>query len=59
MSYSLNTTCYACKKQDACTDQDKVQAAIDKIHENCLGEGGHLGSGTILIQCQNMDSKHD
>lgn len=54
MSYSLFDTCHNCKNREVCTDNQKIRAAIDDIHTECLSdESGHMGSGVILIQCQN------
>ena len=57
MSYSLNaSSCYNCQKRDQCTDRDRIQEGIDKIHENCLEENGHLGSGEIIVHCNRQVS---
>ena len=50
MSYSIMSSCYNCSREE-CTDEQNIIDAINKIHENCLGEGGHLGAGTIVICC--------
>ena len=51
MSYSIESKCGACGKREECTDHVRVQEAVDKIHENCCNEGGHLGFGSISIDC--------
>lgn len=51
MSYSFNNPCFNCEKKEQCTDREKVQEAVNKIHENCCDQGGHLGSGEILLMC--------
>ena len=54
MSYSLVSGCYNCEKKADCTDLPKLQEAVSKIHENCCNEGGHLGSGNIILQCNRL-----
>ena len=56
MSYSVNSTCWNCKKKEDCTDLAKVQDAATEIHKNNLGDGGHLGSGSIEIACFRLDA---
>lgn len=57
MSYSVNNTCWNCKKEKECTDHVKIRDAVQEIHKNCLGQGGHLGSGNIIIHCARCDAK--
>lgn len=57
MSYSVQTTCWNCTKREKCTDHVHVQNAVNEIHKNCLNEGGHLGSGSVIIQCARLDPK--
>ena len=56
MSYSLTTPCYNCKKREACTDPQKIQDAVNAIHdEPASDESGHMGGGYIMLQCFNHD----
>lgn len=63
MSYSLDSQCSSCHKQDKCVDQYFVQAAIFGIHsvngwsckDSALMNRGHLGGGVIKIDCQNFE----
>lgn len=58
MSYSVNSACWNCKNQDKCTDHVKIGAAVQDIHKDCLStESGHMGSGSIIIQCCRLDAK--
>ena len=58
MSYSMNSPCGNCKKQPKCTDHVKIRLAIDDIHkESMSSEAGHMGAGTIAIQCHRVDAK--
>ena len=57
MSYSLSTPCFNCEKQEECTDADNIQEAINKIHENCSDEGGHLGAGEVVLMCTRCRAK--
>jgi len=59
MSYSLQNMCWTCKKRPDCTDHVKIQDAINSIHENCCDEGGHLGSGSIILFCSRMHNVED
>lgn len=60
MSYSLKSNCGTCNKKRKCTDSCFVQGAIYGIHSVNYANGatktypdecGHLGGGTIEIQC--------
>lgn len=53
MSYSLNTKCGTCEKKDQCTDRHFIQATISGIHQVWPSAKGHLGSGSIDLNCQN------
>jgi hypothetical protein len=56
MSYSLFDNCHNCINREACTDKPKIRAAIDGIHATGLSDtDGHMGSGSIIIHCQNHD----
>jgi hypothetical protein len=56
MSYSLFDNCHNCINREACTDKPKIRAAIDGIHATGLSAtDGHMGSGSIIIHCQNHD----
>jgi hypothetical protein len=63
MSYLLSSKCKDCLKQDKCVDRHFVQGAIAGIHEvnswsisenRCVNKG-HLGCGTIELQCSNFE----
>ena len=57
MSYSVSSVCWNCNKKSFCTDGEKIQEAVDSIHQNCLTEDGpHCGSGTIMHQCSNFET---
>lgn len=57
MSYSVISSCFNCRKKDVCTDQAKIQEAVNNIHQECLSsEKGHMGAGTIAIQCHRVDA---
>lgn len=57
MSYGTSFPCYNCKKKDKCTDHVKVQNAVNSIHEECISsESGHMGAGTIILQCHRIDA---
>lgn len=53
MSYSFDYDCEECQKKEACTDRHVVQGAINAIHSMPFGVG-HLGSGCISLDCQNI-----
>ena len=53
MSYSLNVPCGPCVKQGQCTDRASIAGAISGIHQMPFG-AGHLGSGTVTINCNNL-----
>jgi len=59
MSYSLlGTDCFRCKKFDSCSDYHNIRGAIDTIH--MVGNGkGHLGGGSVTLDCQNFEKKGD
>ena len=58
MSYSVTSPCHNCLKREKCTDHVKVQEAVDNIHHDCISsEEGHMGAGTIAIQCCRVDAK--
>jgi hypothetical protein len=63
MSYSLETPCCNypspipggqgdCVKKDICTDRCVIQGAINAVHMMPVGVG-HLGGGSIVINCSN------
>lgn len=55
MSYSLNLpSCFSCNKQKTCTDRHVLQGAVSIIHLMPFGVG-HLGSGSITMQCYNLE----
>ena len=57
MSYSVSSPCYNCRKKEVCTDPVKVQEAVNSIHQDCISiEKGHMGAGTIAIQCVRLDA---
>lgn len=53
MSYSLNTKCGDCEKRNKCTDKHFLEGAISGIHQVYPSEKGHLGSGSVDLNCNN------
>jgi hypothetical protein len=51
MSYSLNCKCETCAKKDKCNDRHFIQGGISGIHDVWPQEKGHLGSGSVTIDC--------
>jgi len=56
MSYSFNDPCFKCLKKTKCTDAAVIRGAISAIHSMPSGVG-HLGAGTVTLQCWNLDEK--
>lgn len=58
MSYSVMKPCWKCGKNSAnggqCTDSQKLQEGVNKMYN---GDGGHQGSGTILLGCFNLEQE--
>jgi hypothetical protein len=54
MSYSVIAPCYYCEKKNSCKDLEKVQSAVNSIHNS--NDGSHLGSGSVIISCVKMVS---
>jgi hypothetical protein len=52
MSYSLNDKCGTCTKKDQCNDRHFIRGAIDGIHSVYPASKGHLGSGSVDLNCQ-------
>jgi hypothetical protein len=59
MSYSLNTRCGTCTKMDKCTDRHFIEGAINGIHSVWPSEKGHLGSGSVDLNCQKHEQKSE
>lgn len=58
MSYSQVTPCWNCHNKEKCTDHVKLNSAVNEIHKDCLSsEGGHMGAGSIILQCHRIDAK--
>jgi len=58
MSYSVQSNCWNCHKKDKCTDHVHIQNAVQEIHKDCISkESGHMGSGSVIIQCSRLDAK--
>jgi len=58
MSYSQVTPCWNCLKKDRCTDHVKLNDAVVEIHKDCISEEkGHMGSGSIILQCHRIEAK--
>jgi hypothetical protein len=55
MSYSEINKCGTCVKKDKCTDRDFIHAAVCGIHAMWPAEKGHLGSGTVTLDCRNLE----
>jgi hypothetical protein len=57
MSYSLTHPCGDCAKQDKCNDRHFIQGGINGIHDVWPMDKGHLGAGTVIIDCCNKEEK--
>jgi hypothetical protein len=57
MPYSLNSKCAICARKGKCTDKHFIEGAISGIHSVWPSEKGHLGSGSIILDCQNFVEK--
>ena len=57
MSYSLNAPCPGCVKKDKCTDKHFIEGAISGIHSVYPASKGHLGSGSIDLNCTSFEHK--
>lgn len=58
MSYGLTTKCGDCQKVGRCTDRHMIQNAINCIHSMPYNpEAGHLGWGTVNLDCQGHVAK--
>ncbi|MDA8156278.1 MAG: hypothetical protein M0Z52_07480 [Actinomycetota bacterium] len=58
MSYSIYSTCGACGKAKGCTDKRLLESALSGIHsmgQSSDGAFGHLGYGTIALQCGALE----
>ncbi|HEY3347145.1 MAG TPA: hypothetical protein VGK71_05935 [Nitrospirota bacterium] len=59
MSYSVYSKCDNCKERAKCNDLDIIRGAVSTIHSLYPGqERGHLGAGTVTIECNNFDDKN-
>jgi hypothetical protein len=66
MSWGIGNQCGACKKSDECLDPVIIQNGVNLIHTlwkwdgngNC-NKRGHLGSGTIQMNCNNFEAKEE
>lgn len=59
MSYSVNTPCVDCTKRTACTDGIVIRGAVQGIiHQMPFGVG-HLGSGSVTVECHNKETEPD
>ncbi len=59
MSYSVNTPCGTCTKKKECTDGVVITGAVQGIiHQMPFGVG-HLGSGSVTVDCLNHDAEPD
>ena len=57
MSYIQQNKCFSCTKEDKCNDRHFIDGAIQGIHSVWPAEKGHLGAGTIVLDCQNHEEK--
>jgi len=62
MSYSLRTRCFECvlngEKNNKCIDERVLSGAVFQIHQ--IGfDHGHLGSGSIDLNCSNFIDKKE
>lgn len=56
MSYSVNTPCFDCNKKKACTDGIVVTGAVQGIIHAMPFGVGHLGSGSVTMDCANHEA---
>ncbi len=61
MSYSLKDKCFDCRKggkeyKSSCIDKIILANAIGTIH-NIGNMRGHLGAGSIVLDCVNFEKK--
>lgn len=56
MSYSLISECATCVKENQCTDRHFLDGAISGIHSMWPAKKGHLGAGTIVLNCNQHTS---
>lgn len=54
MSYSFIAPCGDCTKREVCSDRHFIEGAITGIHSVYPPVKGHLGSGTIELNCLNF-----
>ena len=62
MSYSLESSCHLCKKNETCADGKIIGGAISAIHSAPRGMGDnswHQGGGTIRHECAYIDKIED
>jgi len=62
MSYSLTSKCWDCTKAARCTDRHVLSGAIQAIHQMPgmnTGDFGHLGAGTIILDCNRYEKKEE
>lgn len=58
MSWSLINKCHTCKERQLCSDRHFIQGAIIGIHNMPYSlEFGHLGSGTVTMECHNFEAE--
>lgn len=57
MSYTFNKKCFLCTKKDKCIDFDIIGGAIIAIHSIYPASKGHLGSGSVDLNCDNYVQK--
>lgn len=57
MSYSVNDPCEPCVKKGQCTDRIVIRGAVQGIIHSMPFGVGHLGGGTVTMQCHNLEVK--
>lgn len=60
MSYTLESKCSDCEKNDKCADGSIIGGAINTIHtapQGCGDGSWHQGFGTIKHECNAFEEK--
>jgi len=65
MSYTVDSRCRDCNKEDRCVDLAILMGAVSGIHgvngwstkaNQCITKG-HLGGGSITLNCVNFEAQ--
>lgn len=55
MTYSFNTPCDTCEKNESCLDSNIIGASINAVYQ--VGNA-HKGSGRVNLECDNFVDKN-